>query len=301
MSLATQPPFGKDSEVPAIEPLDHVERFARDAGPIDWDPAVLAGCRLGDDVGRVLAVAALLEEDTAISADQARALGMDRAPDVAAFLPSWAAEESEHARALRFLISDHPAGRALLRPGRTRVRRRGQALVPARPLGRFGPTSVAFCSLGAAAEYVAIVIYTELAKVATDVAVVALLRSITRQEGRHLAFFLAAAQLRAAGLPGHEQPVARHLVGSLWTPVGMASLGRERWWAEIGPLLERPGVRARVERMDRVVDAVPHLAELRLMTSFLETHDRPQRPPRRGARLTRHHPPGRSEARSPRV
>lgn len=107
-----------------------------------------------------------------------------------------------------------------------------------------------------------------------DPAAAALLRSIIRQEGRHLGFFLAAAQQRAATMPPHEQRMARWLVARLWTPVGMATLGTDHWWDEIGPLLERPEVRARVLRMDRVVDAVPHLAGLGLMSGLLVAHPR---------------------------
>lgn len=248
---------------------DHLARFARGAGRIDWAPEALATCQLDDDVARLLAVAVLLEEDTAISAAQARALGLDRASDMAAFLTAWEEEEAEHGRALRCLTAGHVVGRPPTRPASSSVRRHGQALVPARLLGRFGPVGVTFCTLGAAAEYVAIIVYTELAKATADPTVVALLRSVIRQEGRHLGFFLAAAQYRAATMPSHEQRLARSLVAHLWSPIGMATLGTEQWWDEIGPLLERPRVRERVVGMDRVVDAVPHLAGLGLMGSFL--------------------------------
>lgn len=261
---------------------DHVERFARGAGLIDWVPDELAACWLDEDVARLLAVAVLLEEDTAISAAQARALGLDRAPDMAVFLTAWEEEEAEHARALRCLTAGHVGGRPPSRPAGNSLKRHGQALVPARLLGRFGPVGVAFCTLGAAAEYVAIVIYTELAKATADPAAAALLRAIIRQEGRHLGFFLAAAQQRAAGMPLHEQRLARWLVARLWTPVGMATLGTDRWWDQIGPLLEQPEVRARVQRMDRVVDAVPHLVGLGLMGGLLAAHPRATTNPPRG-------------------
>lgn len=259
--------------MPATDDLGHVARFARGAGRIDWAPDDLAGCQLDDDVARLLAVAVLLEDDTGISAAQARALGLDRAPDMAAFLTAWEEEEAEHGRALRCLTAGHVEGRPPARPVGSSLKRHGQALIPARVLGRLGPVGVAFCALGAAAEYVAIVIYTELAKATADPAAAALLRSIICQEGRHLRFFLAAAQRRAATMPSHERRVARWLVARLWTPVGMATLGADRWWDEIGPLLERPEVRARVVRMDRVVDAVPHLAGLGLMGRLLAAQD----------------------------
>lgn len=221
---------------------------------------------------RVLAVAALLEQDTSISADQTRALGLDRAADIATFLPIWEAEEAEHARVLRYLTSAAPSSRPPPRPAVTVIRRRGQALVPAQLLGRWEPVGVAFCTLGAAAEYVATVLYTELATITDDPELEALLRAIVRQEGRHLAFFTAAARRRARSMSWLEQRAVRSLVRSVWTPVGMASLGARRWWATIGPILDQPGVRDRIRRMDRVVDRIDHLDGLDLMGSFLASY-----------------------------
>jgi hypothetical protein len=270
--LATQRSSDKDGVVSATELPAHVERFVRGAGLIPWDPEVLGACRLDGPMSGVLRVAAVLEADTSISARQARALGLDRAQDLAAFLPVWEAEEAEHGRALRRLVEDLPGSSSPARPARIAARRRGQALVPLRVLGRVRPVGTVFCTLAAAAEYVAIVIYDEMARVADDPDVVALLRSVIHQEGRHLAFFLAAAKLRAGPMSDLEGRVARRLMTASWTPVGMASLGADRWWTTIGPLLERPPVRRRVRRMDRVVDAVPHLSGLELMGSFLGSH-----------------------------
>lgn len=253
-------------------PPDHVVRFARDAGPIPWDRGALAGCRLDPEVAHILHVAAVLEEDTAISARQGRALGLDRAADIGAFLDPWEREEDEHGRALRFLLSRQPYDPPPPRPSSIPRRRRGLALVPVTALGRTPMTGVVYGALGAAAEYVAIVIYTELVKRVDEPAVVSLLRSIARQEGRHFAFFLAAAGNRAESLSATQGRLARRALTSIWTPVGVASLGEEGWRDTLAPLLADVDVRARVEKMDRVLDSIPHLGGLRLMEAFLRAH-----------------------------
>lgn len=247
----------------------HAVRFARDAGPIAWDPAELAACRLPPDVAQVLQVAAVLEEDTAISARQGRALGLDRTADIGAFLDVWEQEEAEHGRALGCLLAAQPYDPPPSRPGSISLRRRALVLVPLHVLGRSPVTGFVYGALGAAAEYVAIVIYTELAKRAEAPAVEALLRAIARQEGRHFSFFLAATNARAQTMSPAEGRVARWALVRIWSPVGLASLGERRWRTSLAPLLADADVRARVQRMDRVLDSIPNLDGFELMTTFL--------------------------------
>ncbi len=52
----------------------------------------------------------------------------------------------------------------------------------------------------------------------------------------------------------------------------MASLGEVGWRDTPAPLLADVDVRARVEKMDRVLDSIPHLGGLRLMEAFLRAH-----------------------------
>jgi rubrerythrin len=257
--------------------VQHLEWFERDAGPIDWDPGELARCALDAEVATVLHVAVVLEEDTAISSRQARAFGLDHDADLASFLAAWEQEEAEHARALAHLLAHQPHIPPALRPALAPARRRGVARVPLSAARRLPATGVAFCALGAAAEYLALVVYTELAKRSGSPTVEALLRSIIRQEGRHLAFFKAAAGERAASMSDLQGRLARRIVRTVWAPIGIPSLGEDHWRAALGPLVDDPAVRARVERMDRVLDSIPHLGGMDLMAGFL-SRSRPTAP-----------------------
>ncbi len=266
---------------------DHVARFRARAGPISWEAAELARCTIEPELARMLHVAALLEEDTAITVAHAHAFGLGRSADLAAFLPTWDREEAEHGRALRALlahqeyVAPEPARRSIA------LRRRALARVPIRPLVRRPETSFLFCVLGAAAEYVATVIYAQLAAQTRSPRVERLVRSIARQEARHFAFFLDAARIRGDRLTDLQGRAARRVLRSLWEPIGLPTLGRSTWHATFAPWLDDEHFRGRVARMDRIVDSIPHLAEARLMATFLDDLPALSRPGRGGTAGTR--------------
>jgi hypothetical protein len=112
--------------------------------------------------------------------------------------------------------------------------------------------------------------YTELAKLVEQPAVVSLLRAITRQERGHFAFFLAAARARAETMSRFNGLRARRILGSVWEPVGVPSLGIPLWRTIFAPLVRNADFCARLEGMDRVVDTIPHLEGLNLMRTFLQ-------------------------------
>jgi len=248
---------------------DYTSRFLSRSGLITWDRDALASCRIDEELCGILHVAALLEQDTDISARQARSLGIDCAPDVAEFLPVWESEEAEHARALRFLLAHQTYAHPQPRPKAIPLRRRWVARVPLTALRRLPQVGFVFCALAAAAEYVTIVTYMELAGVVEHPAAASLIRDIARQEGRHFAFFLAAARARGAALSPASGRLARRALEVLWEPVGVPSLGLPAWRAIFARFLERDDLRTRVQVMDRVVDTIPHLAGLYLMSDFL--------------------------------
>jgi rubrerythrin len=253
---------------PGISPgyaMTYVER----SGLIAWDRDALASCRLDEELSRILHTVALLEQDTEISARQARSLGIDSARDVGLFLPRWECEEAEHARAIRFLLAHQTYRPPQPRPMAIPLRRRGLAWIPLGAFRRLPQTGLVYCALGAAAEYVTIVTYTELARDTEEPAVVGLLRAIARQEGRHFAFFLAAARARATVMSSANGRLARLALASLWEPVGLPSLGMSAWTVLFGRFLESDDFRARARVMDRVVDLIPHLGGLELMSTFL--------------------------------
>lgn len=255
--------------VAASAPGDYLGRFMRHAGLITWVSTDLALARLDAQTCRVLHVAAQLEDDTAITVRQGRTLGIERDDDIAAFLPVWDAEESVHADALRALLESQCYEPPLASPPSISRRRRVVARVPARFLGRLPQTTFLFCVLGAAAEYLAMVTYTEVAKRIDDRNVVNLLHDIVRQEARHFAFLLAAAQQRGTTLSALHARVARRVLVALWEPIGVPSLGRSSWDELFAPWIAEPHFAGRLRMMDRVVDSIPHLDGLHLMERFL--------------------------------
>ena len=254
---------------PTAPVVDHLQRFLRLAGPIAWDRDELASCVVDAELARILHVAAMVEADTDITARQATALGLTAAPDLAAFLPVWATEEAEHGRALRALLAGRPYRVPLPPPPAISRRRRLLAGVPLGALHHLPQTELVLCALGAAGEHSALVTYTELAKRIDDPVAQRLLRAVIRQEGRHLDFFLAAAQRRATSMSRVGGRLARRAMVAIWQPAGVPSLGRDVWRDVFSAWLDDDEILARFEGMDRVVDAIPHLAGLGLMRGFL--------------------------------
>ena len=261
----------------AFPPLTerHVIRFRAQAGPIAWSPDELRRCALDPEMGRILHVAVLWEDDTSITARQGRSLGVDRAADIAEFLPLWRTEEADHARALHCLLEgrDHEAPAAAT--AAIARRRLVVARVPVRAMARLPQTAFVFCVLGAAAEYLATTIYAALAKEAEAAVLQRLLRSIARQEARHFAFFQAAARIRGERMGAVNGAVARRMTASVWTPIGVPTLGRDRWFETFAALLDDEHLRNRLLMMDRVIDSIPHLTDLHLMRRFLEARPVP--------------------------
>jgi rubrerythrin len=248
---------------------DHSTRFLREAGPVEWDEAGCRAARIDPPVSRILHVVAELEADTAITTRHAHTLGIDRADDVAAFLPQWAAEEAEHARAITILLGRQTYDPPVPAPPVIERRRRLVSHVPRQAIGRLRATGLVYCTLGAAAEYVTVVIYRELVTMVDDRAVAELLRGITRQERRHCAFFLSAARRRAREISPAEARLARWVLRAMWEPPGVPSLGLAAWRDAFAPFLDDRTLRARVVEMDRIVGTIPHLEGLHLMRDFL--------------------------------
>lgn len=248
----------------------YLDRFQARAGLITWDMEGLAGIHLAPDFAQILHAAALLEEDTALTVRQCNSFGFDRLADLAPFLPQWEAEEAEHARALRALVAHQTSVAGGGQSGRTRSVDQLVASVPARFLGRSAHAPFIFCALGAAAEYVATALYAELAERANPPVLTQLLRSIARQEARHLAFFLAAARVRGRQMSSLGGRFSRGVLRAIWAPIGVPTLGQEAWLEMFAEWLDDDHLRNRLEMMDRVVDSIPQLAGMRLMGTFLD-------------------------------
>lgn len=249
---------------------DHLDRFQAHAGLISWDDEELARIRLAPDLVPILHAAALLEEDTALTVRQCDAFGFDRLADLGPFLTQWDAEEFEHGRALRALLAHQAPVAGGDQPRRTRSVDNLIARVPARFVGRSAHAPFVFCALGASAEYVATALYAELATRAGAPVLTQLLRSIARQEARHLAFFLAAARVRGQQMSDLDGRFCRRVLRALWAPIGVPTLGQEAWLEMFAEWLDDGHLRSRLEMMDRVVDSIPRLEGMRLMGGFLD-------------------------------
>ncbi len=249
--------------------IDYLERFEARAGLITWDVEALGRIDVAPDFARILHAASLLEDDTALTVLQCNSFGFDRLEDLAPFLPQWQAEEAEHARALRTVVGHQTPAAAAGQPGRKRSVDHLIARVPARFIGRRSPAPFVFCALGATAEYLATALYSELANRATAPVLTRLLRSIARQEARHLAFFLAAARVRGQEMSSFDGRLSRGVLGAIWAPIGVPTLGREAWLELFAGWLDDDHLRKRLEKMDRVLDSIPQLAGMELMGTFL--------------------------------
>ena len=254
----------------------YASRYLAGSGAIVWDRNAAEACRLDATTTATLQVAAILEEDTAISAAHARSFGLDRAPDLDAFLRVWEPEEAEHGRILRALAGATAGTSRDPRPKTIAKRRRRIAAVSIRCLGRASATGLVYCTLGAAAEYLAVISYTALTAQIQDTTAGSLLRAITHQEGRHLAFFLAAARARGTAISPMQARLARRALLRLWEPIGVSSLGSTAWRALNGHWLDNDSFRARAARMDAMVNTIPGLTGLALMGNFLREWDRTQ-------------------------
>lgn len=249
--------------------VDHVARFMRHAGTVAWSPEAVSGCTVEPHLARVLHVAALLEHDTAITVGHARSFGLERSPDLAAFLPQWDVEEREHAVAFESLLAHQQYEAPPPAPASISARRHLIAAVPVGLVGRLRPAPFLFCVLGAAAEYLATAVYAMLARQASDPMVRRLVLDVSRQEARHFAFFLAAAEVRGAAMSRAEGAVARRVLEAVWEPIGVPTLGRDGWWQLFGDWVADPRFRDRMLMVDRIIGEVPHLRGCTPMADFL--------------------------------
>lgn len=250
---------------------EHVERFLRHAGLVAWSADEVRNCTIDPALARVLHVASLLERDTDITLRHAHSLRLARDVDLDTFLRQWAVEEHEHALAFEALLAHQSYEPPPAAPPAISSRRHLAASLPLGLVGRARPVGFLFCVLGAAAEYLATAVYSMLARQATDATVRRLVHDVSRQEARHFAFFLAAAERRGAAMTRAEGAVARRVLATVWEPIGVPTLGREGWWRLFGDWVADDHFRDRMLMVDRVIGDLPHLGRCRLMADFVAT------------------------------
>ncbi len=243
-------------------------------GPVDW--SVLAAPEFefvptDARFANVLQGLAEIEDDSRYQARKVRRAGFGDVPGLGDFLVLWQAEESEHGRMLRHVA--HRLGAEDDRPpphqvwSELRVPTTFLATVAARVV----PDLVGvYGALGAAQEHVACVTYRYLAdQVATD-ELRSGLTAVARQESRHLRFYRGVAEA-VLGPSERAQRLTRTLLARFWRPPGVDVLGEERFAEAFGVLLENEDYRTRTLGLDRLLDQLPGLDDLRLMSTYLES------------------------------
>jgi hypothetical protein len=220
----------------------------------------------------MVAAAAYVESHSFEEGRKARTLGLTKNPSVRQFFETWLAEESEHGRALAFLARSHdldlehfrrqspgPAHRAVATAGLVLLRRSRLA------------KSVAL-GVGAAAEYMTRAMYQVFAARSADPALRRLFSDLASQEGRHLGFFLGAAKASHPDANPLQLKLTGLLLRHIWRPVGVDRLGLDSWLSVFGPLFSDPAFADQMSRMDLVLERVPVMRGLQLMSRFQARH-----------------------------
>ncbi len=252
----------------------YLERYLDRSGAIDWDPDRFGPIDVDRTVANVVWSLACIETDSTSQASKIERAGFTRAPDVGSFLPHWYEEEQEHGR---FLFAVARAS-GIEPPGSARLSTDAdQAGQPPGPmlavLGRIPGADVAYLVTAAAAEYTARFMYSWLGDEFAGTPVVARhFKDLAAQEARHLGFYRSAAEARLdrSRLARRFGPI---ILRRYWRPVGIDTLGWDRWFDTFGPMVTDPRFQHQLVGIDRLVTALPGFADTTPMRSFLADHD----------------------------
>jgi hypothetical protein len=196
-----------------------------------------------------------------------------RDPRITTFLTVWSYEEMWHGEAIGRVLAAHgeDAGAprvARLRRGlglRDRVAPALHALGSAVAGSGFGALHMTW---GAVNEWTTQAGYARLIDRAQHPVLTDLLNRIMRQEGGHIAFYAAEADTRLADHPGARR-VVRWALRRLWRPVGAGVMPAEEVAFMVRTLFgDQPGQDI-AARIDRRIDRLPGLADLRLVSGAI--------------------------------
>lgn len=245
---------------------------------LPWDRDELGSAVIDPSIGEMVAAAAYVESHSFEEGRKARALGLTKNPPVRQFFETWLAEESEHGRALAFLARSQglePDCFQRRRPGHVH---RALATVGLFLLRRSRLAASVALGVGAAAEYMTRAMYLVFAARSEDPAVRRLFTDLASQEGRHLGFFLGAAKASHPDANPLQLKLTGLLLRRIWLPVGVDRLGLTSWLSAFGPLFSDPAFAYQMSRMDLVLDRIPVMRGLQLMSRFQARHGSRFRP-----------------------
>jgi rubrerythrin len=180
----------------------------------------------------------LIESDSVVMRRKLAATRADRSNPIKQFNVLWLAEEAEHGRALEAsaeklgVLASKPYSRPKLRDPRSFT------TWPTLYLSGFliPHLEAAYCTLGSMQEYIALTTYRRIGEKVGDPALDELLKSIARQEARHMRFYREAAKILLE--PSAAKWVTTTLISHLWRPPGVDLLGWDRWLDIFRPLLQ---------------------------------------------------------------
>jgi hypothetical protein len=195
--------------------------------------------------------------------------------EIASFLTFWAFEEYWHGEAIGQVLSSHSesAHSARLEPLRARIRRR-EALKPfvhAAASLAAGPEWLAVhMTWGAVNEWSTQAAYARLSATEGHPVLTDLLKRIMRQEGRHIDFYATHAR---AALESNvrAQKLVRFFLRRLWSPVGAGIMPAPELEHLTRFLFDGDQGLSAARRVDRQVDRLPGLSDLRLLERAVTT------------------------------
>ncbi|HEX6568367.1 MAG TPA: hypothetical protein VF015_04350 [Acidimicrobiales bacterium] len=264
-----------------------VERYAERAGRLDLggidftgfgsrplDPASLRCLRYMHDV----------EHHTICYLRDLLVTPAHRDPRITTFLTVWSYEEMWHGDAIGRVLAAHGEQAGSSRVARLRrslgVRDRvaplAHALGSAVAGGSFGALHMTW---GAINEWTTQAGYARLIARARHPVLTDLLSRIMRQEGRHVSFYAGEAERRLS-TDRRARKLVRAALRRLWRPVGAGVMPAAEVAFVTRTLFGDPDGRAAVERIDRLVDRLPGLAGLGLVSGAVDRYGRagPVRP-----------------------
>jgi rubrerythrin len=246
-----------------------LDDYLKNWGPVRWrDLLATAAPPSNPALGNILLSISAVEADSRVAYRKLQAAGLDRRPSIRGFGIAWVAEEAEHSRAIAQLARMLGSTASIPKERHSFSITAWPAVVGARSFRAL--VEPVYLVIGAAAEYLALITYKEVAKHIDDLNAAQVLHLIAAQEGRHLRFYRRAAIAILEDKP-HSLLIPM-ILKHYWEPVGTNVLGAEAWFAAFADLLTNNGYRDRVVRIDEIIQSIPGLSELSLMRPILLKH-----------------------------
>jgi hypothetical protein len=208
-------------------------------------------------------------------------------PDITSFLSCWVFEELWHGDAIGQVLAAHGETAGVPRiAALRRGRRHRQTLTTLSTVGLAAFSGQAFVALhmawGAINEWTTQAGYGRLAATAGHPTLHELLRRIMKQEGGHIDVYASEATRRLDASPKARR-VTRFALSRWWRPVGSGVMPVDEVESLVHYLFHGEEGRETLARIDRRVDRLPGLANLRLLArSFDELSLSPRAGPLRG-------------------